>query len=333
MLYKLLEKSKCFFKKHAKSKVTAFVVAGGIFLVSIAVVCLVGSQLRDPVREPKKFGATYMTMNNPYFRVMNNAIEEAVEANGDILITRDPAQDQEKQNSEIQEMIDEGVCAIFLNPVDWEAVKPALIACRNANIPVFNIDTYVYDRGYVTSIIASDNYQAGVQCAEDLMKRQSQADIVILNCPKMQSIRDRIQGFKDTIKKNPNFRVVAEESGEGELEVAMNAMNKILQSGVSFNVIMGGNDPTALGALAALQKNHWDTAIIYGVDGSPDAKNLIKEGLLVGTSAQYPSDIGTTAVQIAYDYLAGKSVPKNVTIPVTLITKSNLNDFDINGWQ
>jgi monosaccharide ABC transporter substrate-binding protein, CUT2 family (TC 3.A.1.2.-) len=97
--------------------------------------------LNSRERIPKKFGATYMTMNNPYFDILNDGIKEVVEANGDILITRDPAQDQQKQNEQIYEMIDEGVEAIFLNPVDWIEVEPALIACREADIPVFNVDT------------------------------------------------------------------------------------------------------------------------------------------------------------------------------------------------
>jgi ribose transport system substrate-binding protein len=49
--------------------------------------------------KPRKFGATYMTMSNPYFKVMDNSIKAVVESNGDILISRDPALDQEKQNS------------------------------------------------------------------------------------------------------------------------------------------------------------------------------------------------------------------------------------------
>ena len=58
---------------------------------------------------PRKFGATYMTMNNPYFQDMNAQIEEIVEANGDILIYRDPAQDQEKQNEQILENLKTGI--------------------------------------------------------------------------------------------------------------------------------------------------------------------------------------------------------------------------------
>ena len=63
--------------------------------------------------EARLFGATYMTRNNPYFDVLNEGIEEVVEANGDILLTRDPLQDQEKQNEQIQEMIDEGIQMLF----------------------------------------------------------------------------------------------------------------------------------------------------------------------------------------------------------------------------
>lgn len=50
--------------------------------------------------EPRIFGATYMTRNNPYFDVLHEAIQEVVEANGDILISRNPCQDQEKQRTD-----------------------------------------------------------------------------------------------------------------------------------------------------------------------------------------------------------------------------------------
>ena len=320
-------------KKICKNKNAVFLI---ITCILLSCFIAVGFVVRLKVAEgskPRKFGATYMTMNNPYFVAMNNTIEKAVQSNGDILISRDPAQNQDKQNGQIQEMIGEGVSAIFLNPVDWKGAKPALIACRNANIPVFNIDTYVYDSSYVASSVVSDNYQAGVQCAEDMMRRMSRANIVILNCQKMQSICDRVKGFKDTISSDSRYKVVKEISGGGELEISMAAMNEIIHSGIQFNVVMGGNDPTALGSLAALQKNHCDSVAIYGVDGSPDGKNMIREGLMTGTSAQSPMKIGDTVVRIAYDYLDGKRASRTIIIPVTLVTKANIEEFDINGWQ
>lgn len=285
-------------------------------------------------KKPRKFGATYMTMNNPYFDILNDGIKEVVEANGDILITRDPAQDQKKQNEQIYDMIEDGVAAIFLNPVDWIEVEPALVACKEANIPVFNVDTHVYSTEYVVSVIASDNYNAGVLCAKDMMSKLPKADIVILDQPIINSINLRIEGFKDTIEGNDNYRVVLQKAAGGELEVAMDVMNDILDSGISFDVVMGGNDPTAIGAIAALESRHMDKKVlIYGVDGSPDAKMMIKEGYLEGTSTQQPSLIGRISAQVAYDYLSGKDVDKNIVVPVTLITKDNLDNFTIDGWQ
>ena len=121
-----------------------------IFLLFLFLILYRGEWLIED--RPMKFGATYMTMNNPYFKVLNEGIKEVVESNGDILITRDPAQDQKKQNNQILEMLEEGVKAIFLNPVDWKGVEPALKACYEAEVPVFNIDTLVYDYSYVVSL-------------------------------------------------------------------------------------------------------------------------------------------------------------------------------------
>jgi len=314
-----------------------YVLLAGIFAVLIFLLLgcsLLVNAFDIQVKKPRKFGATYMTMNNPYFDILNDGIKELVEANGDVLITRDSAQDQQKQNEQIYEMIKEGVVAIFLNPVDWKEVEPALIACKEAGIPVFNIDTEVYNTDYVVSVIASDNYNAGVQIAKDMMSKLPKADIVILDQPIINSINNRIKGFIDTISGNSNYRVVVQRAAGGELEVAMEVMNEILELGFSFDVVMGGNDPTAIGAIAALESRHMDKKIlIYGVDGSPDGKMMIKEGYLEGTSAQRPVTIGRTAAQVAYDYLNGKTVDKNIIIPVTLITKDNLDDFTIDGWQ
>ncbi len=191
---------------------------------------------------PRKFGATYMTMNNPFFDVLNDSIKEVVEASGDILITRDPAQDQEKQNDQIMEMIELGVEAIFLNPADWKEVKPALEACHEAGIPIFNVDTYVYDTEYIVTCILSDNYKAGELIAEDMMRKRSEADIVILNSPYQNSIIDRVQGFLDKIEEegSGNYRVVAQESAGGELERAMAVMEDLISQGVTCDVVLGG---------------------------------------------------------------------------------------------
>ena len=318
--------------KTINNRLTAYRISGVLILVLLFVM-LSGCQGKE--RKQYKFGATYMQMNNPYFMDMNAHLEELVEANGDILICRDPSQDQEKQNEQILDMIEEGVDGIFLNPVNWETVEPALIACKEAGVPLFCIDTLVKNDEYVAFSILSDNYDAGVQCAKDIMKKKKSAKIITIISPGTNSIIDRVKGLEDTIKGHPEYEIVEVAEGGGELEVSMEVIGDVIDKGVEFDVVLGGNDPSALGALAALQmrKMQDDGILIYGIDGSPDGKVMINEGYLEGSSAQRPIVMADMAVDMAYDYMNGKDVEKMVIVPVTLITKDNIDKFDIAGWQ
>ena len=281
-----------------------------------------------------KFGATYMTMNNPFFVALNDGIKAVVEANGDHLITLDPVLDQARQINQINDLISLNVDAIFLNPVDWQGVKPALEACVAAGIPVINVDAPVYDEDLVDCIVASDNYNAGVLCAQDMMKRIDSGNIVILEHPTAKSAIDRTQSFIDTIHGNDKYKIVARQSSEGQLEQAMPVMEKIIQENTTIDVVMALNDPTALGALAALQSsNRIENVLLYGVDGSPDAKKMVKDGFITATAAQTPKGIGEASADIAYRILAGDSVEKLILVPVTLIDANNVNEFGIDGWQ
>lgn len=305
-------------------------VLGSLMLITG---CAIGEK---PVseHEPIVFGATYMTRNNPYFDVLNEAIEEVVEGNGDILLSRNPCQDQEKQNEQILEMIEEGMKVLFLNPVDQEKVLPSLKACREAGVVIINIDTMVQDREYVTAGIETDNYKAGVLCAQDMMKRLDKGRIVIIDNPIQASISNRIQGFKDTIADHDEYEIVAETVGVGEIEVSAQAMEEILKETQDFDVVMGGNDPTALGALATLQHYHREEGVlVYGVDGSPDFKAMLQLGYVTGTSAQSPKTIGNVAAEMAYRYLEGEEIETYTSIAPYLITAENIDDYEINGWQ
>ncbi|QCX34394.1 sugar ABC transporter substrate-binding protein [Caloramator sp. E03] len=292
------------------------------------------SQSTEPAKKQYKFGATYMTMNNPFFIALNDGIKSVVEANGDSLVALDPALDLNKQISQIEDLIAQKVDAIFLNPVDWKGIKPALEAAKKAGIPVINVDAPVYDEDLVSCIVASDNYNAGVLVAQDVMKRLSKANVVLLEHPTAKSAIDRTKAFEDTVKGNPNYKIIAKQSSNGQLEQAMPVMENIIQANKQIDVVMGLNDPTALGALAALQAAKRDKGVlIYGVDGAPEAKKMIKEGKMTGTAAQSPKNIGKTAAETAYKLLKGESVEHKIYVPVTLITKDNVDQFGVDGWQ
>lgn len=280
------------------------------------------------------FGYTCMTMNNPFFITLEQSIRDKVEANGDKLITMDPAMDVAKQINQIDALITLGIDAIFLNPVDWEGIRPALVALKNAGIPIINFDTEVKDMKYVTAYAGSDNKNAGYVCGLDLVKRfPNGGNIVILDSPTMNSVNDRIAGFMDAIK-GKGFTIVAQQDAKGDLPTSMRITDDILQAHPDVIAIMGGNDPTALGALAACKAAKRTDILIYGVDGSPEVKAEIASGSqLVGTGAQSPISIGVESVKLAYKILNNEPYEKRVPVKTFLINADNVDEYRTDGWQ
>lgn len=282
----------------------------------------------------RKLGAVYMTLNNPFYEVIDEEIRTVVENHGDILISRNPALSVEKQIEEIRDLIDNGVELIFINPADWTKIEPALKLAHDAKIPVIAIDTNVEDDRLVACTVVSDNYLAGVQCAEHLLTHADGGKIALLKHSQARSSIDRIQGFSDKISENKNFEIVAEEECLGQLEIAMPAMKKIIAAHPEVNIVMALNDPAAMGAVAALQNvNRLGKVLIYGVDGVPETKEMIFSHRMTATAVQSPRKIGKISANVAYKIFNGEKFEKLITLPTKLISEENISATDIESWD
>lgn len=282
----------------------------------------------------RRIGAVYMTMNNPFYTIVDNRLLLKVDSMGDVLLTRDPELDQERQNQQIQDLLEEGIDLLVVTPVEREGVLPALEQVRRAGIPIIVVDTPTPDYNYADCTIWSDNYDAGAQCAKDLMRRRDEATILLLEHDVAKSARDRIQGFLDTIDGNDRYKVMARIECWGQLEIAMPETAAFLDQHGPVDAIMALNDPSALGALEALEsRGQLGGTLVYGVDGTPEAKALIQDGLMTATAAQSVYRLGDLVGEAAYRILNGEPVEREVVIPVELITAENLADYNVDGWQ
>ena len=306
-----------------------------IFFMVLIIFTVTYNIYTTPIAKHKVFDVSYMTMNNPFYKIINNEILKVVEKNNDTLITLDPELDVDKQNEQIYKFIDQKVDGIFINPIDFEQIEPALQAAKRANIPVIIIDAPVSDESLVNCTIVSDNYDAGVQCAKDMMERLDSANIVLLKHTTAKSAKERIEGFLSVIDNNEKYKVINEAECDGQLEIAMPKMQEIIEETPDIDVVMALNDPSALGALAALEKNNKNDVMVYGIDGTPEIKALIgRNQMIVGTVAQSPIKMGQIAVENMYNILNGKKkIEKNIIIPISLINKENLFKYDEDRWQ
>ena len=276
------------------------------------------------------------TMNNPFWTAMMGGIKDEMKAKGmDVdkqLVTVDANSDQATMNNYVNDLIAQKVDAIILAPMDCTAVTEALTACEDAGIPVINVDTAVDATDKVVSIIASDNYKAGVECAQDMMdKLDKGSKIAVMDQPSGTACVQREKGFLDTV--GDYFDIVSTTDTEGDTAKTMTAAEDVLTADDDLAGFFCIKDMGALGCVQATQAAGKDDILIYGVDGNPDFMGYVADGSATASAAQQPSVIGQKALDAAIDTLDGKEVEHDQTVDVVLINKDNIGDFDITDWQ
>lgn len=233
-------------------------------------------------------------------------------------------------------MIEEGIDAIFLSPVNWETIQPGLDALKEAGVKIINIDTEVKDLNLVDAYVGTDNKQAGYLCGEDVVQRfPDGGKVLILECPNTNSINERITGFEEAIA-DQGFEIVARENVNGSKEISMETTKRLLKQYPDVDVIMCGNDQTALGAKVAKRDR---SGLCRGCDlrsrrFSGFEKELQKsDDIIVGTATQRPITLGKDAVKSAFQVLDGEKIKEPIYEETFLITKDNVDMYGADGWQ
>lgn len=289
-----------------------------------------GKREADAGSGKRVFGLTYWAASD-FFETIANTVKEAAAARGDEVIIIEAQQDNLRQLNIIDDFITRGVDAVFLNPVDRDAIRPALINLKNAGIPIINFDTSVADLSLVDSYIASDNVGAGVLCAEAINARFPEGgEIAILDYPANSACLDRTEGFMKNIRAN--FRVVDQFDAQGKPDPGLEKATDILTAHPNLKAIFCVNDQCGMGAFGAIRAAN-SNVVVVGVDGAPESKNVIVNNTqFIGTAAQSPIAIGRKCAEVAYNLLEGKPYEKEFYVPTFWINKDNAAQY-LNTWQ
>ena len=275
------------------------------------------------------FGVTVQTMNNPFFIDLEQGLKSVIEAHGDRLVTLDAQYNSLKQKNDISDLLQQQPTAVFINPVNWEGVRGSLIEARRKKVPVIIVDAPVSDPDMVLCQVASDNVEAGRLAAEALAKVNPKARVVILHNSINKACIDRVDGFRQAMSKYPGMTILDTQECNGTIEtgrpVTRDLLGRLPQTSMPFSLSTirahsGPSRPSSrLASSARSPSSRWTAR------ARPSA--VIKAGKLHSSSAQFPREIGKTAAEKMYQYLSGKPVPNEITIPVKLITRENADEF------
>lgn len=264
-------------------------------------------------------GLSVSTLNNPFFVSLAEGAKSAAEEKGVSLSVADAGDDSAKQQNDIEDLISKNVSVLIVNPVDSDAVAPAVQNALSKGIKVISIDRVVNGVD-VDCQIASDNVAGAKMATEYLIEQIGEGAKVaeLQGVPGASATIDRGAGFHEAADQA--LDVVASQSANFDRAEGMTVMENVLQSDGSIQGVFAHNDEMALGALQAIAASGKDIKVV-GFDATDDAVNEVKAGRMIATVAQKPELMGETAILTAIRLIAGEEVEKSLPVEVELITK------------
>ena len=268
-------------------------------------------------------GLSISTQNNPFFVTLAEGAKKAAKQAGVPLTVVDASDDATKQVSDIEDLVSKNVSVLIVNPVDSDAVTGAVEAAIAKGVRVISVDRVVNGVD-IDCQIASDNV-AGAELAtqyivDTLGENVKTAELV--GTSGASAAIDRSQGFHNIADKK--LKVVASQTADFDRTQGMTVMENMLQADSSIQAVFAGNDEMALGAVEAISGAKKDVLVV-GFDATDDAIEAIRQGRMGATIAQQPDLIGSTAVENAIRLTKSESIPKEIPVEVTLITKDTVD--------
>jgi len=299
----------------------ALIVTIGLGIAMSVTSCGKGPAKASKTEVEGKIGVTCMDLTNPFFKLISNVMTEEAGQYGYDIVSLDGNNDPAKQNSQLSDFAAQGFDAVFLNPVDSKAAGQGVKKLHEAGIPVFTFDVQVTDKeakDMVVSHIGSDNFQGGLLAGESMMQATGdEGNIAIISYPEVTSCILRVDGFKEALrKKSSKLKIVTELSGKGNRNDGYAVATDILQAHPDIVGIFAINDPSGLGAYAAVEKAGKAKQIaIVAFDASPAGKQAVFEKKLYDSPQQFPRKMAKGTVAAFIKHLDGEKVEKTIFIP------------------
>jgi ribose transport system substrate-binding protein len=291
------------------------------WLVAIMLVTglLTGCGGDQPASKAKPIiGVSLLTMSNPFFKDIADAMKAEAAKDGYEVVVTSGELDPAKQKDQVKDFLLRKVNAIVLTPCDSKAVGTAIADANAAGVPVFTADVACLAKdAKVVTHVATDNLEGGRVAGRAMVELLGgKGNVAIIDHPEVESVILRAKGFLEEVQKAPGIKVVAQLPGSGARDRSFAVAQDIIQGHQDLDAFFAINDPSALGAVAAIEKAGKSGKIkVIGFDGQLEARQAVKDGKIYATVMQYPKQIGAMTVQAIAKYMAGDKLDPQVLIP------------------
>ena len=292
-----------------------------------------------------KVGFSELSISDPWRVAQVASMQAEADRRGINYVMTDAQNRQDKQISDIEDLIAQGCNFLFVAPLNVEGWESVLELAKERKIPVICIDREVAGTpgiDVVTTVLA-DFIVQGAECA-NWLGENIKGDIKVVQItgqPGGSDVRDRTKGFADAMEKinasGHKMEIVSSQNGRWSRTETQRLLQNVIQSlgKDGFNAVYAQNDEMALGAVQALRRAGIKVGEggvhVVTVDGQKQAVQAVIDGDISAISTCTPL-FGPAAFETLERYYKGEAIPPIVYNDEKLITKENAAQEILVAW-
>lgn len=309
----------------------------------LLVLCAVAVMATSAFAGEKVIGFSNREMDSAFFRSLSDGIKELGEKEGFKVILSDAGGDFNKQISDVEDLIAQGIDYLILNPQDPKAGLRLVQNANKHNIPVILVDSGIEKANVVTSVAASNdggNFLIGEFAAGRFGSKpiklavismyQGSYTLMVRRTSFVTGLMERSLRDRGSLNLNIVQQVYAGGTDEGGLK----AMEDVLTAHPDVNMVYTESAVQVRGIVNAIKAAGRSKDIeVYSFDGAKFEYDELKKGTVVATGENSPFKLAQTAVDVVKRYEGGeRDFPDTVAPAPILVTKDNVDEVYDFGW-
>lgn len=283
--------------------------------------------------ESVRIGFSVSTFNDTFISNVAEAARRFAAKNPGVSLEMLDAQDDSvREQDQVVTLLDSGIDALVVLPVESNSVAAIVQAAQEANKPLIFVNRNPFhgrDMPKNIYYVGANTMLEGEEQMRYIVGKMGDAGeiAIIMGALSHEATQNRSDGVRRVAAEYPNISIVGEETATWQRALGINAGENLITAHPELKAILCNNDEMALGALIACQNMDRTDILVAGIDGVRDATNSIKAGGLAASVLQDSGAQGQGALELAMRIVRGENPPQLNLLPVQVITPDNVDEI------